>query len=253
VDILGFELFQTLPVSQELLELAFDSLIPRPPTSYPQNPSRPGDQSPPIQSPTQGTCGQADVTDIFNEIMRDVRKVWKSIPSNIKSGICCQIGSRLDLLRNGNFWGYVSWDINVFAGIATGEGSWPFPAEKGNPSPPCDGTVVLNGECYYANAMNYALWGSFYKLCATYTGNFQRYSEEKAINGAVGWKSLVGSMIVDDTSEFVKYGYDLRGYTPKAFRCKGCVVTSPVSVNIPSWYKRWGFGNGPTYRIEGEP
>ncbi len=214
--------------------------------------SPPATPSAPYHASLEGICGKADVTDYFFDIMRDVLSVWRSTPSRIKSGLCCQIGSPLDvLINNRGGLGYVSWDINLFAGI--GMGGWPFTGiDEGNPSNPCRGTVVLSGKCYYGNSVNYALWGLAYRLCAVWTGNFRRYSEKNAINVALGWKYLVGSTLINDTREFVKYGYDLRGYTPTVFGCRSCVVSSPVIVNLSPPATRWHFGNAPN-RITGAP
>ena len=141
-----------------------------------------------------------------------------------------------------------AWDINELAYSApeidailrTDGYSNPLPRGDGST---CKFTVAINGKCYHANQVTYAMWGKMFKLCGS---DFNRnvfgvslpYSKATAVAGAAAWKqSRYGqgpdNIYVQQAVDFTGYGYD--GTLSGRNTTIGCKVTGAKYTGKFTW------------------
>jgi hypothetical protein len=118
-----------------------------------------------------------------------------------------------------------NFDGNVTCGLGYGVSS-------------CANTLTFEGGCYYATAINYALWGKMNELEQesqdlygwSSDNSFAQFSVDYAISVAELWKRHYGNInpvIIDQVGSFVRWGYTGNFIQPAKSPCGGssCAVT----------------------------
>jgi hypothetical protein len=100
-----------------------------------------------------------------------------------------------------------------------------------------DRTVALDGKCYHASNVNYAMWGTINKLCYGYFGG-SAWSLSSAKANVAFYRTVFwwGSGI-DEAHAFTDYGYN--GTDPSAQAITGCYVDPGNKSDQPSFGSRW--------------
>jgi hypothetical protein len=156
------------------------------------------------------TCGP-DVTAWVYSVLSDVYAKWNSWDATQRCVACETLIDIRDYTPGSGWWTPAAgaWDINTLYDIGTGTF---VPQPHGLPAGAphyFDRTVTFQERCYYASAVNYALWGEMFSLCAGLNGApTSPFSEDKAIFIARLWKAaMYGGEGYKEAKAFTKYGY----------------------------------------------
>ena len=161
-------------------------------------------------------CGP-DVTSATLRTLTEVRQTFLHRWDKTQRHTACN-----ELYNWGHFGAAQAWDIQELARV----GFW----REGRPLPEIDGivcgtgncirTVSFLGNCYYASAVNYVLWGTANRLCNGEYGDptlepmFQKYSLENALFWAASrkWWMWEGGDGLEEAQAlaFITYGWTYR-------------------------------------------
>jgi hypothetical protein len=162
------------------------------------------DATPPCEPCTQKLCGP-NVTSQVTAAVTKTKTTFATWPSNHKEGACSALQSTQDN-GSGQKMAAVAWDINDLhhqEWIALYD-----PCGKA----PCQNTVQVGDQCYYAGSVNYVIFGVMCKLCADYYGwRGLNYSETAALVYAYkghipGVRSASGNYQI--SQDWAKAGYE---------------------------------------------
>lgn len=171
-------------------------------------------------------CGTADVTKSLDAELLNMGKAFFRSSASTKCELCKGLW---------NYIHYVDWDINKLNIVGSGEAyfSAAEPGKGGDlvaPDPDsgkqvsaCERTVVAGGRCYYAGAMNYAMWGRIHKLCAIWESiDYQSVAIAKV---QLYKKYKFKGNLSNEAIEFTRYGYNWpNAPLPEEGGCKSCDV-----------------------------
>lgn len=119
----------------------------------------------------KGCCGP-DITSPLYATVRNVESKFASWSEGEKASKCAGMKLAHVVL--------VGWDILPLFNLGD-SGSYTFDGGARGTSP-CERTVVFNGKCVQANAANYILFGTAFRLCDRHFGH---YPKHEALNSYV--------------------------------------------------------------------
>ncbi|MRG94643.1 hypothetical protein [Polyangium spumosum] len=106
-------------------------------------------------------CGP-DVTEQVIAAINKTRSQFASWDDNRKWGACAALNSLQDN-GNGQSMASVAWDI-----VELHNQGWIARYRPACSAPPCQNTVQVGDQCYYAGSVNYVIFGVMCQLCSSY-------------------------------------------------------------------------------------
>jgi hypothetical protein len=189
--------------------------------------------------------GGPGITASLTATLADVEATWAPWNWEKKWDSANELRNYTEGARTGAAGGRAAWDIGPLHAVAQG-------ADKiggctaGTGS--FVGSVAFNGNCYFAHAVNYALWGRAMKLSHEFVASdsvfsirwqASRFTLHAALKLARDWKHIeygdygIGEQ---EAEAFTKYGYD--GTLPPAtiaLPCKSSGQTADPSAMTWHW------------------